>query len=171
MVRTFAWVVSRNCASSGAIVIAWKRAPLPRTAMSRLPWWRSRQRALICSARSCLMSWSLVRTPAGIADSPKNFAAYRLAVDPPDNPVVHLDTDPVGIQQLHLSGQQPGAGAVNDQPVGVPSHQQRLQGGIQEVGQRPAGRGYPQDRRQLREGIAVTVPVDSQGQGRDAPGD
>jgi hypothetical protein len=50
--------------------------------MSRWAAWASRQRALSWSARSCLMSWSEVRTPLGIADCPKNRAAYRSAPKP-----------------------------------------------------------------------------------------
>jgi hypothetical protein len=82
MVRTFAWVVSRNWACSGGIVTAWNLAPLPSTAMSRLPACASRHRALIWSARSCLMSWSEVSTPLGMADWPKNLAAYFSAPRP-----------------------------------------------------------------------------------------
>jgi hypothetical protein len=56
-----------------------------------------------------------------------------LAVDPPDDPVVDLDTDPLGCQQLHLCGEEAGAGPVHDQPVGVASDEEALERGIQEV--------------------------------------
>ena len=57
-----------------------------------------------------------------------------------------MTCDPVRGEQLHLRGQEAGAGAVDDLPVAVASEQQALEGGVQPVGEvhrRPrAGAGW-----------------------------
>jgi hypothetical protein len=105
-------------------------------------------------------------------DVPDAGRVDQLAIDPVLHGAVrHGHADALGGEQLHLGGQEAGAGPVDDQPEGVPADQQRLQGGVKELGQDPAGRGHPQDRRQVGQGIALTTAVGGQREGADGPGD
>jgi hypothetical protein len=62
-----------------------------------------------------------------------------LPVDPVVDGAVDIDADALRGEQFHLRGEQPGAGPVDDEAVGVLADQEGLQSRVDELGQGPAG--------------------------------
>jgi len=105
-------------------------------------------------------------------DVPDRRGVDLLAVDAVlDDAVGHGDGDPVVGDQLDLTREESRTGAVDHQAVGVPLDEERLQGGVQEVGQAPAGRRLAEDGREVGKGVALALAVGRQGKGRDGAGD
>jgi hypothetical protein len=77
---------------------------------------------------------------------------------------------PVGMHQIHLAGQQPGARPGGDDAPGVAAQQQRRHDGPQPVGQLGEVRAGPLEQRRGGDGVAVVASVHGQGQGADRVG-
>jgi hypothetical protein len=84
------------------------------------------------------------------ADVPNRGGVDLLAVDAPfDGAVGGGDLDAFGVEEFDLAGEEAGAGAVDNLPVGVPAGEEADHDGVDPVVQGHPGRWLPEQWREL----------------------